>query len=93
LAAASTTGCMAVEPAAVMVPAAQVTAAADPEAAADAAADAPADGAVLAAAVLGAVEAAAEGEAAPPLLVQAVAAMLTSKTSAPRRLDVEMLTW
>ena len=78
-----------------MLPGTQFTAAADGavDAAEDAADDAAADGAVLAGAALGAVEAAIEGAVLAPLpLVQAAAAMLASRTSAPRRLDVEMLT-
>ena len=51
------------------------------EVAADAAAEAPPAGAAEAAGLLDA-----------PLLVQAVAAMLASRTSAPRRFGVEMLT-
>jgi hypothetical protein len=92
--AASTTGCIAVEPEAVMLPGTQFTAAADGplDAAEDAPDDAAADGFVLAGATLGAVEAAIEGAVLAPLLVQAVAAMLASRTSAPRRFGVEMLT-
>ena len=44
-------------------------------------------------AALGAVETAAEGAVLAPLLVQATAAMLASRTSAPRRFGVVMLTW
>src|SRR3954453_8505375 len=80
--AASTTGCMAVDPAAVILPATHVTAAA--EAGADAGASLA--GAALAGAL---VVAAADGAVLAPLLEQAPTANAAISASAPRRLGVE----
>ncbi len=88
LAAASTTGCMAVDPAAVMLPATQLTAAADP----------PADGArcrwgSAVSAVEGAVDAAVEGAVLPPLDEHAASAIVATTESAPIRRAIEMSRW
>jgi len=87
LAAASTTGCIAVGPAAVMLPATQLTAAAD--AGADAASLA---AAALGGAAVGAVVAAADGAVLAPLLEHAPTASAAISANAPRRLGVEMVT-
>jgi hypothetical protein len=85
LAAASTTGCMAVEPAVVMLPVSHDMAAAEP--AADGSPEAPADAGATEAAVV----AAADGE--DPLLEQAPRAIDASRTSAPRRFGAEIVTF